>query len=152
MNQRDAEIHKLNNNLEQLKDENSRLLMEFNFFKEKFYRLETDYDKTLNQQYQEIEHLRLQLQQQQAEENQEIQHLSQQCLDLQEKLLKNTNDLTQKNKLYAETIKNLEQMKANYERQQEEVELFKKQVIEEKKLEAETHEVCRTFLKYLLMF
>ncbi|XP_037816696.1 A-kinase anchor protein 9-like [Lucilia sericata] len=141
INQRDGKIHTLTTNLEQLKEENKHILMEFNMFKNKFCQLETEYDNNMQQLKMENEMLLEQLKKQETTENQHIQELSLCCQELQQKLQDNLKDFTDLNKLHKETLQNYEQMKINFEEQKKEFELYKNQVNEERDLENERYKL-----------
>lgn len=138
--------------MDELKEENKQILLGFNFFKEKFYQLETDYDASLKLQKQENDNLLRQLKQQETKENEELQQLSLQCQDLQQKLQVSVNDLTQLNYQHLQTLQNSELMKKDLEQLQNDFELYKKQVQEEKSMDDSKNKVRVCFSIDILTF
>lgn len=141
INERDAEIHKLTTDLEEIREDNRQLLLEFNTFKENFYQLEIDYSKNLTLQQEENEKLKDALKTQEAMENQRIQELSLNCEEVQEKLQITLKDLEALNNKHKETLQNFEELQTKFDKQHNEFERFKKQIKEEKEMEQEKNKV-----------
>ncbi|KAM7353256.1 uncharacterized protein ACRADG_005399 isoform 2-T3 [Cochliomyia hominivorax] len=141
INQREADIYKLTNELEALREDNKQILLEFNAFKEKFYQLEIDYDRNLTLQREENEKLLEKLENQESKENQQIQELSSNCQEFKKKLENNNNELEMVNKLYKETLLKLEQMQMDFENQQKEFDLNKNLIQEEMLKEREMNKL-----------
>lgn len=141
VNQRDAEIHKLSTDLEELKNANNQILMEFNEFKEKFYQLEIDYARNLTLQKEENEKLMETIKTQESKENQQIQELSLNCEELQQRLKITLKDLDTLNDTHKETLQNFEQLQKDFNKKHKEFEMFKKDTNKEKEIEQQQYQV-----------
>lgn len=117
--------------MQELEDNNRHILEQFNCFKEKFYSLETDYDRSLAQLKQEKQQLADSFEKQKSAENEKEQQLLQKCDELQQKLQVSLQEFTKLNKLHLETVHNLETMKTNFEKLTNDFERYKHQVNEE---------------------
>ncbi|TMW54849.1 hypothetical protein DOY81_000082 [Sarcophaga bullata] len=130
--QREEEIIKINTNLEELKENNKNIFDEFNCFKTKFYELETDYDRSLQQLKEENLQLVDNFEKQKTIENQKIQQLSLNCIELEQKLQDNVKEFAKLSKLHLETVHNFETMSKDFDKQTNDFEIYKKQVNEER--------------------
>ncbi|XP_073822494.1 uncharacterized protein [Musca autumnalis] len=130
--QRDEQIKKLNEELTIARANNQNNLDNFHEFKEKFFKLEENYDQMRHIQNQEIELLKQQIEAQKSIENQQINELHAMCQKLNEQIQEKNQRLECLTADYAEILRNSDKYHKEYENLQKDFENYKNQVEMEK--------------------
>ena len=147
--QREEEIVRINTNLEELKENNKHVFDEFNCFKTKFYELEANYDRSLEQLKAENYQLIDNFEKQKTADNEKIQQLTLKCDEIEQKLQDNLKEFAKLNILHLQVVHNFEAISKDFDKQTNDFEIYKKQVNEERIINDEKIKVnYKTNLRY----
>uniref|UniRef100_A0A1I8N2Q2 Uncharacterized protein n=1 Tax=Musca domestica TaxID=7370 RepID=A0A1I8N2Q2_MUSDO len=145
--ERDEQIRKLTEELSAARENNRTILDDFLVFKEKYFKLEENYDQVRQIQNQEIENLKEQIERQKSIENQQLNELSKLCQGLKDQLEEKNQKLDCLTSDYADLLKNSDKYYKEFEKLQTDYDDYKKQILNERSVMEEQHKKELTYLE-----
>lgn len=123
------------------RENNRTILDDFLVFKEKYFKLEENYDEVRQIQNQEIENLKEQIEMQKSIENQQLNELTTLCQGLKEQLEEKNQKLDCLTSDYADLLRNSDKYYKEFEKLQTDYNDYKNQILNERSVKEEQHKV-----------